>query len=487
VFVRYLSNPAPTQVTRGAGVNGIFGWSGDGQSIIFNDSHGAIWSVAAVGGTPRQLYAFPSNSDLRIGTISPHAWAVLQADASGRYQIYTAPVGGPPAGAPWSLYQPVPFAVQQIINQPQLAFSPDGKQLLLFINAARGNEEAWLLPFPADPNHPPRRVFPSLPPHSFTTFFSWMPDSRRLVMDATRHGGELDLQLFLGDPRSGSLRQLTATLTPLFRPSVSPDGSRVIAGRTAGSFEVVAAQLGNAVVQPILANGADNVGPGWALHQPVLLYETGGPAGPRLWLHSNDASGATQERLVPNADPPGTVALGPVLSPNADRILYARFGTTSGDVKLFIASVAGGNPVRLTSASNVIEVAPAWSPDGSEAAFIAVRGNSADLMLAPTSGQAPAKLLRTGTNNFIPVWSPDGKWIAFQTPNDEVLHLISPDGKQERALGKFDSPAAAFSPDSKLLYGIVSEPHHNYLIEMDVATGAQRRIGDMGPDFTPHA
>src|SRR6185437_15534992 len=50
VFVRYLSNPAPTQVTRGAGVNGIFGWSGDGQSIIFNDSHGAIWSVAAVGG-----------------------------------------------------------------------------------------------------------------------------------------------------------------------------------------------------------------------------------------------------------------------------------------------------------------------------------------------------------------------------------------------------------------------------------------------------
>jgi len=487
VFVRYLNNPAPIQVTHGASVGGIFGWSGDGQSIIFNDSAGVIWSVAAVGGTPRKLYAFANNSDLRVGAISPRAWAVLQADANGRYQVYTAPPGGPPAGAPWTLYQPAPFAAKQIVNQPQMAFSPDGKQLLLFLNAARGKEEAWLLPLPADPKNPPRRVFPGLTPHTFTTFFSWMPDSRHVVMDATTRGGEMDIQLHLGDIRTGKLQQLTATLGPLFQPSVSPDGTRVVVGRTTGSFEVVAAQLSNAVVEPILANGADNVGPGWALHQPVLLYQTGGPAGPRIWLLSKDSSGATQERLVPNSDPPGVVELGPVLSPNADRILYARFGTATGDVKLYIASVAGGNPVRLTSDSHAIEVAPAWSPDGSEAAFIAVHGNNADLMIAPTSGQAPARLLRKGANNFIPVWSPDGKWIAFQTPDDLLLRLIAPDGRHERALGKFESPAAAFSPDSKSLYGIVSVPHHNYLVQVDAATGAQRRMGDIGPDFTPHA
>src|SRR6185437_10860042 len=257
--------------------------------------------------------------------------------------------------------------------------------------------------------------------------------------------------------------------------------------RTTGSFEVVAAQLSNAVVEPILANGADNVGPSWALHQPVLLYEPGGPAGPRMWLLTKDSSGATQERLVPNSDPSGVLALGPVLSPNADRILYSRFGTNSGDVKLYIASTAGGNSVRMTSDSNVIEVGPAWSPDGSEAAFIAVHGNNADLMVASTSGQAPAHLLRKGIDVFIPVWSPDGKWIAIETANDQVLHLISPDGKQDRTLGKFNSQAAAFSSDSKTLYGIVSEPHHNYLVQMDVATGAQRRIGDMGPGFNPHA
>jgi len=116
-----------------------------------------------------------------------------------------------------------------------------------------------------------------------------------------------------------------------------------------------------------------------------------------------------------------------------------------------------------------------------------VHGNNADLMVASTSGQAPAHLLRKGIDVFIPVWSPDGKWIAIETANDQVLHLISPDGKQDRTLGKFNSPAAAFSSDSKTLYGIVSEPHHNYLVQMDVATGAQRRIGDMGPGFTPHA
>ncbi len=107
-------------------------------------------------------------------------------------------------------------------------------------------------------------------------------------------------------------------------------------------------------------------------------------------------------------------------------------------------------------------------------------------MVAPTSGQAAARKLRTVSSDItlIPVWSPNGAWIAYQAPDGD-LHLVAPDGAQDRDVGKFDTAAVAFSPDSQRLYGITSTPGHNYLVELEIASRAQRRIGDLGADFTP--
>ncbi len=59
-------------------------------------------------------------------------------------------------------YEPAPFESPLLVNNTALAFSPDGRQMLLMWNPVDG-EQAWLLPYPPDPARQPQRVLQDLP------------------------------------------------------------------------------------------------------------------------------------------------------------------------------------------------------------------------------------------------------------------------------------------------------------------------------------
>jgi hypothetical protein len=101
-------------------------------------------------------------------------------------------------------------------------------------------------------------------------------------------------------------------------------------------------------------------------------------------------------------------------------------------------------------------------------------------MKVKTTGQATPVVLKADTGaSGIPSWSPTGEWIAY---GDE---LISPDGKTTRPLGNHGSQHFMFSADGKLVYGIRSDGDRNLLFSLDVATGAEKIVGDLGADFRP--
>ena len=478
VFLRYLHTSSATQLTHIPNLETVRGWSGDGHSVLYSDTRGGIWSVSAVGGAPQKLYDFGS-ADVRALALSPQAWAVLRAGPDRKFRVFVSP----PGGAHWTAYAPAPFATANIVNQPQMAFAPDGKSLLLFLHGDSGRELAWLLPYPADPRRPPHTILRQLGVIVLTPTFAWMPDSRHLLVAAVRHPNQSP-QLFLAGI-GGAWRQLTSSVDGDAAPTVSPDGAQALFLRFSGNFDVVAARLSDAVVSPLLANGTSNNMPAWALRQPALVYETDRNGEPELWLHATDAKGGASERRLRDL-PQGSIPMAPALSPNADRVLYSAFLPGKSAIPLYLASVAQGSPVPLLAATSGIEVGANWSPDGDQASFLSLHGNQADLMVAPTSGQATARKLRTVSSDLtlIPVWSPDGAWIAYQAPDGD-LHLVAPDGARERNLGKFDTPAVAFSPDSQRLYGVTSTPGHNYLVQLEIASRAHRRLGDLGADFTP--
>jgi hypothetical protein len=64
--------------------------------------------------------------------------------------------------------------------------------------------------------------------------------------------------------------------------------------------------------------------------------------------------------------------------------------------------------------------------------------------------------------------------------------FVSPDGATNRSIGDRHSPYYMFSSDGKLLYGMRAEQDRELLFSVDIATGAEKILGDVGREFRPN-
>jgi Tol biopolymer transport system component len=172
----------------------------------------------------------------------------------------------------------------------------------------------------------------------------------------------------------------------------------------------------------------------------------------------------------------------PTLSPDGDRVFYTMI-QAGGRMLMYISSANGGAPTRVTNANAAAEFPGSVSPDGKLLAYLEIKDNNAGLMLVKTSGQATPTMLRADVNDPLPQWSPTGEWITFNDENG--YHLISPDGKNIRDLGKVNAQHLTFSLDGNKLYGITRDKEHPNLFSMDVAGGGKKSIADLSKDYAP--
>ena len=138
----------------------------------------------------------------------------------------------------------------------------------------------------------------------------------------------------------------------------------------------------------------------------------------------------------------------------------------------------------LTNDNKAAEYPGSWSPDGSWFTYLAYRDGVATLMKVKTSGQANPVVVSadaSSDDDGVPSWSPDGKWIVLGE------NLYSSEGGNTKPLGHHHSDAYVFSADGKLVYGMRREGGGEVLFSVDVSTGAERTIGNAGPDVRPHS
>ena len=139
------------------------------------------------------------------------------------------------------------------------------------------------------------------------------------------------------------------------------------------------------------------------------------------------------------------------------------------------------------------EVAPAFSPDGSQIAFAwAAEGlqEQFDLYVKVIGSEKALRLTTSPADFIFPAWSPDGRQIAFarQAPGKSGIYLVSPLGGPERKLADaslyyYIHAILSWSPDGKSLAFFDRGPSGRCgICQMNVDTLERRWLDSPSPD-----
>lgn len=204
VFTRELDATAPAQITHSS-TDCLFPfWSPTGTRIYY-ESEGSLWAVGAAGGAPERVLDLVEPRIISSATISPNGTtiAAFRTEDSGA-SLYWA---GPDGGDPQRVRRP-PFPDSARFAHG-ISFSPDGSRLIAGLIPDIGPQAGlnlWLLPYPEGT---PRRIPATLPRDARPLGYSWMPDSRHVVlsMEMVEGSGHHLYELGVARRRASCVRQ----------------------------------------------------------------------------------------------------------------------------------------------------------------------------------------------------------------------------------------------------------------------------------------
>ena len=235
------------------------------------------------------------------------------------------------------------------------------------------------------------------------------------------------------------------------------------------------------------------VRPVWLLLTAGLAVGIGG-----LWIY------LSADRSVRSTSPltavPFTALSGqevaPTFSPDGSQIAFAWAAEGPRDqFDLYVKVIGSENLLQLTSRPAEF-ISPSWSPDGRQLAFARLApGDSAIYLISPIRGPE-WKLADAALKYYVQAmlsWSPDGKSLAFfdRGPSgQEGVSQIDITTLEKRWWGS-PSPecayswAPAFSPDgASLAVGCMVTIDLNDLYVWPIAGGTARRVARVQGDFT---
>ncbi len=425
-------------------------WADVRGDVILFTYEGDIWKGSIRGG---EAYRITSDKgEERYAKISPDGnWIAFTGEYDGGVDVYLMPVEG---GEPKRLtYHPSPDIV--------LGWTPDGKEVLFrtrreypfrgeqiyTIGIDGGNEKK----LPVD-----RGGLCSISPDG-----KYIAYCRLSGENATwkRHEGGDAQDIWMGSMETHDYRIISPWRGMDNFPMWYKDGIYFLSDREKGTMNIlrydVTTRETRAITHfddfdikyPSLGDGKIIFQYKEKLHILNLENETIIPV--NLKIVSDRVK--IREDYVDPVENTGTFGLSP---DGKTFILESR-----GEILLIPAEKEKGLPKNLTNSSGIREKSPVFSPDGKWIAFISDKTGEEEIYLIDSKGENPPKQLTNGNKGFRMniVWSPDSKYILFHDKYMKLNLLDVTTGKVDVVdQGEYDDgwerwgiQDYVFSPDSK--------------------------------------
>jgi len=145
-------------------------------------------------------------------------------------------------------------------------------------------------------------------------------------------------------------------------------------------------------------------------------------------------------------------------------------------------------PAALTSFSSE-ELMPAISPDGQSLIFVSDRSGNLDLWAKPVRGGVAEQLSEHPASDFDPVFSPDGRWLAFTSTREDAkgdIWVLDLEGRGIQRLTdetSADSSPSWFPDSGRLAFARRRSGETSFEVALIPRTGGEPKA--IGPGLAP--
>jgi len=436
----------------------VLGISADNSELTLasptpDGQHATIWRVPVLGGSPRRVGDLVVDSAVDTpdgqGLIYSEGWDVYfaSADRTGSRKLLSAP------GVPY-LFR----------------YSPNGSRLRFTVwDLKRNGAVIWEASPDGSNSH---RFLPDWNPGGTECCGTWTSDGKYYVFQATVAGStNLWALREVGLFGRGGREPVQLTTGPMEHgvPILSKDGKKIFFVGTQSSAELSVYDSRLHEFVPYLGGiPAESVSFSkdgqWVAY--VRLPEG------TLWRMRTDGTDQLQLTF-----PPVKVFL-PRWSPDGKRLAFSD-EPPDGRSRIYTVSADGGALEALTS-GEYHEHDPMWSPDGNAVMFDR-NFNTRDSSVQVLNLQTHAVTELPGSKGiFAPRWSPDGRYVAALTSQEEKLMLF--DFKTQK-WEKLSGPGAGFlnwSKDGKYVFFDTGTEGPSAFYRVDVATRKTQEVAKLG-------
>ncbi|MEM7400653.1 MAG: hypothetical protein AAF304_01750 [Pseudomonadota bacterium] len=217
--------------------------------------------------------------------------------------------------------------------------------------------------------------------------------------------------------------------------TVEPGSKLIYSSNRSGNLEIWISDLDGE--NPVQLTTDDRYESNWPRVSPdrnkVLFYRA--PKGAKenaydefsLWLL--DLSDQSVRELIPKGQYGWSTQGVADWSPDGSKIIMAA-SQTKGRWHIYVTDANGKNPKQISKRESLY-LDPSWSPDGSKIVFTAfpesytgTKLNRLEIFIADANGENEERLTFNKLRDHDPYWSPNGKWVAYETEIQPLYWLL---------------------------------------------------------------